>query len=107
MPSKPTGVSAALAALGSLFAAGSCCLPVGTLFAAAGAAGASALLRDVGPWLMPFAAILVALGFYQLYGRGVRPPLWSQLLLWMSALAVSAVFLFPQRIAILIARLTG
>lgn len=107
MRSKPSGATAAIAALGSLLAAGSCCLPIGTLLAAAGAAGASAVLRDLQPWLMPFAAILVALGFHQIYGGGVRPPVWSRLLLWISALTVGAVFLFPQRVAILLASLTG
>lgn len=106
MASERNGLAASFAALGSLLVASSCCLPIGTLIAAAGTAGASAMLDRARSWLMPLSAILILYGFYQMYGARVRRPLWSQFVLWISAAMVTSMFLFPQQIAILIAGIT-
>ncbi len=69
-------------------------------------AGASVRLQSLRPWLLVSAAILLGIGFIQLYvGRNQcqkRSPL-SVALFWGAALIVLLVILFPQVIANLIA----
>src|SRR5689334_17338801 len=52
-------VVSSIAAVGSLIAAMSCCLPVGTFLLAAGSAGAARILTPLRPWL--FAVSIAAL----------------------------------------------
>ena len=91
-----------IAALGSLAAAMSCCLPVGTFLAAAGAAGAARILAPFRPWLVGLSILLLAIGFVRTY-RGaqcaVRRSRFSVAVLWISAALVVGMLLFPQVIA--------
>lgn len=69
-------------------------------------AGASVRLQSLRPWLLVSAAVLLGVGFIQLYVRRnqcqKRSPL-SVALFWGAALIVLLVILFPQVIASLIA----
>lgn len=99
---KPAWTS--LAALSSVVAASLCCIPVGMVLIAAGAAGASAVIEAARGWLMALSAILIVLAFYQTYSRRVeKRPLPGQILLFSSAAIVLAMFLFPERLAVLVA----
>jgi hypothetical protein len=95
-------VVSAIAALGGLVAAMSCCLPVGTFLAAAGAAGAARILAPFRPWLVGLSILLLAIGFVRTY-RGsqceVRRNRFSVAVLWISAALVVGMLLFPQVIA--------
>lgn len=100
------GIAAAVGAIGSVIAAATCCIPVGTVVAAAGTAGASAVLDTARTWLMPLSAVLIAVAIWQTYR--VKPstgrrPIAGQFILWGSAAMVAALFLFPQQIALLVA----
>ena len=94
-------MAALIAALSTL----ACCLPFAFL-GALGLAGASIRLQSLRPWLLVSAAILLGVGFIQLYVRRdqcqKRSPL-SIALFWGAALIVLLVILFPQVIASLIA----
>jgi hypothetical protein len=94
-------VAAVIAVLSTL----SCCLPL-TFLGALGLAGVSVRLQSLRPWLLVSAAILLGVGFIQLYVRRSqcqkRSPL-SIALFWSAALVVLLVILFPQLIASLIA----
>jgi hypothetical protein len=95
-------VVSSIAALGSLVAAMSCCLPVGTLLVAAGAASATRILNPLRPWLFGGSIAALILGFVQAYGRSrcsLRRNPVSLGLLWISAALVLAMLLFPQVIA--------
>lgn len=105
MPEKGPVLSS-LAAIGSLIAATSCCLPVGAFLAAAGAAGAARILTPLRPWLIGFSVVALAFGFYQMYARSrcsVRCNWLSITVLWISAAVVALMLLFPQAIAGLLA----
>jgi hypothetical protein len=69
-------------------------------------AGASVWLQSVRPWFLASAAVLLGIGFIQLYVRRnqcqKRSPL-SIALFWSAAIVVLLVILFPQLIASLIA----
>ena len=92
---------AVIAALSPL----ACCLPFAFL-GALGLAGASVRLQSLRPWLLVSAAILLGIGFIQLYVRRnqcqKRSPL-SIALFWAAALIVLLVIVFPQVIASLLA----
>lgn len=98
------GASAALAAAVSVLAAVSCCLPLGTLLAVTGTAGASALLSSSRPWLMPLSAVLLIAAFVQTYrtpcARRSKPAL---VVLWVCAAFVVSMLLFPQYVAVALA----
>jgi hypothetical protein len=64
MAERTTPVPAAIAALSTL----ACRLPLSFL-AAVGLAGASARLQSFRPWLLGSAAVLLGIGFIQLYFR--------------------------------------
>jgi hypothetical protein len=88
-----------IAALGSVIAAMSCCLPVGTFLVAAGAAGAGRVLAPLRPWLFGVSIGALILGFVQAYGRShcsFRRNPTTVLLLWVAAAVVLALLLFPQ-----------
>jgi hypothetical protein len=109
MASERKGMTAALAAVGSVIAASTCCIPLGTVLAAAGTAGASAVLDTARGWLMPLSAVLIVVAFIQTYrtrpSSGKRP-VAGQALLWGSAAMVAAMFVFPQQIASFVADFT-
>jgi cytochrome c biogenesis protein CcdA len=58
-------VVASLAALGSVVAASSCCLPLLPFLFAAGAAGTSAFVVQLRPYLLVLSVFLIAFGFYK------------------------------------------
>ena len=58
-------VAASLAAIGSVLAASSCCLPLFPFMMAAGLAGTSAFLSEVRPYLLVGSILFIAFGFYQ------------------------------------------
>ena len=62
--SRSTAV-ASLAALASVIAASSCCLPVLPFLFAAGAAGTSAFVAQLRPYLVVLSVLLIAFGFYK------------------------------------------
>ncbi|MGA9389157.1 MAG: hypothetical protein WBV69_01800 [Candidatus Sulfotelmatobacter sp.] len=101
MAERATPVAAVIAVLSTL----ACCLPL-TFLGALGLAGASARLQSLRPWLLVGAAILLGIGFIQLYVRRnqcqKRRPL-SIVLFWSAALIVLLVILFPQVVASLLA----
>jgi len=98
---RATPVAAVVAALSTL----ACCLPL-TFLGALGLAGASLRLQSLRPWLLVIAAVLLGVGFIQLYVRRdqcqKRSPL-SIALFWVAAVVVILVIAFPQVIASLIA----
>lgn len=104
------GIAASTAALMSVVAAGTCCLPLGTFVAAASVAGASAWFDEYRTWLMVLSAVLIIVAFWQTYSkRGTcrRPSRFSRIVLWISAVIVMGMFLFPQWMALMTARIAG
>jgi hypothetical protein len=100
--SRGAGTLASFAAVGSVLAASSCCLPVLPFMMAAGLAGGSAFLSAARPYLLATSVLLIAFGFYQ--ARRVRkcrrrPSLINSVLLWMSAGFVFLSIFFPQVMA--------
>src|SRR5437879_12465493 len=57
-------VVVSLAALGSVIAASSCCLPLLPFVFAAGAAGTSAFFAQLRPYLLVLSVLFIAFGFY-------------------------------------------
>jgi hypothetical protein len=110
-PSKGA-LAAALSAVGSVFAAATCCLPVLPFVLAAGTAGSSVFLSRfvsaLRPSLLGASVLLIALGFYQIR-RAIqcnrRPSVLSQVVLWLSALIVVISILLPQAFADLVERI--
>jgi hypothetical protein len=93
---------ASLAAIGSVLAASSCCLPILPFVLAAGVAGSSALLTVLRPYLLALSVILVAYGFYQARHAKQcrsRSSVLVSVLLWSSALFVAVSIFFPQVLA--------
>ena len=106
VPRERSLAFSAIAALGSLVAASSCCLPLGILLSAAGAAGAARILAPFRPWLLALSVLLLAVGFVRAYKRKdctLRRDRLSRILLWAVAVVVFVMLLFPQMIAGLIA----
>ena len=94
-----------MAAVIAVLATLSCCLPL-TFLGALGLAGASARLQSFRPWLLGSAAVLLGIGFIQLYLRRNQCEKRSRLsiaLFWSAALIVLFAILFPQVLASLIA----
>jgi len=94
--------AASLAAIGSVLAATSCCLPVLPFAMAAGFAGGSAFLAVARPYLLVCAVLFIAFGFYQ--ARRARkcrrkPGMVAPILLWISTIFVALSILFPQLMA--------
>ena len=95
-------VAASLAAIGSVLAASSCCLPLFPFMMAAGLAGTSAFLTEVRPYLLVGSMLFIAFGFYQARrGRKCnrRTSTVALVLLCVSACFVLISILFPQIIA--------
>lgn len=96
------GTLASLAAVGSILAASSCCLPVLPFITAAGLAGSSAFLTVARPYLLGASILFIAYGFYQARQAkkcARRPGVVSSTLLWVSAVFVAVSLLFPQAMA--------
>jgi mercuric ion transport protein len=101
-------VVASLAALCSAIVASSCCLPLLPFLFAAGAAGTSAFVVGLRPYLLVLSVLLIAFGFYRSWRAkqcNCKPSWISTFLLWFSAIVVVAFIFFPQMIANLVADL--
>src|SRR5712692_6024941 len=101
-------VFASLAALGSVIAASSCCLPLLPFLFAAGAAGTSAFVGKLRPYLLVASVLLIAFAFYKSWRAkqcNCKPSKISTVLLWFSAMVVFLFIFFPQAIANLVADL--
>jgi hypothetical protein len=101
-------VVASLAALGSVIAASSCCLPLLPFLFAAGAAGTSAFVGKLRPYLLVLSVLLIAFGFYESWRAkqcNCKPSKISTALFWVSAIVVFVFIFFPQVIANLVADL--
>src|SRR5215469_14186036 len=97
-----TTIAASLAALGSVIAASSCCLPLLPFLLAAGTAGTSAFLSRFRPYLLVVSVLLIAFAFYQAWRAkqcNRRPGRISTALLWFSAFVVFVFIFFPQVVA--------
>jgi len=93
---------ASLAALGSVIAASSCCLPVLPFLFAAGAAGTSAFMGRLRPYLLILSVLLIAFAFYKAWRAKKcdrKPGMVSAVVLWFSALVVFVFIFFPQVVA--------
>lgn len=91
-----------MAAIGSVLAASSCCLPVLPFVAAAGLAGGSTFLSAFRPYLLGLSVVLIGFGFYQALRAKKckqRPSLIGAVLLWVSAGFVFVSIFFPQVMA--------
>jgi hypothetical protein len=107
-PSSKSTVIASITALGSVIVASSCCLPFLPFLFAAGAAGTSAFVVQLRPYLLVLSVFLIAFGFYKSWRAkkcNCKPSLVSTFLLWFSAIVVVAFIFFPQVIANLVADL--
>ncbi len=90
------------AAIASVLAASSCCLPVLPFVVAAGLAGSSAFVSAARPYLMGASVLLVAYGFYQARQAkkcSRQANVISSLLLWFSAIFVFISIFLPQVLA--------
>jgi hypothetical protein len=99
---RGAGTLATFAALGSVLAASSCCLPVLPFLMAAGLAGGSAFLSAVRPYLLAASVLFIAFAFYQARRAREcrrRTRLISSVLLWVSAGFVFLSIFFPQAMA--------
>lgn len=93
---------ASLAAVGSVLAASSCCLPILPFIMAAGLAGGSAFLSAARPYLLAASVLFIAYGFYQARRAKKcqrRPSAIASALLWVSAVFVAVSIFFPQAMA--------
>jgi cytochrome bd-type quinol oxidase subunit 2 len=95
-------ILASLAAIGSLLAASSCCLPILPLMMAAGVAGSSTFFSAARPYLLGASILFIAYGFYQgsrakRCQRGTN--VIASVLLWVSAVLVIISIFFPQIMA--------
>src|SRR5579863_1340153 len=101
--SKEAGAAlTGIAAIGSVLAASSCCLPILPLLVAAGFASGSAFLSAARPYLLGASILFVALGFYQTRRtKSCRrsTSVVSSALLWFSTVFVFLSIFFPQVIA--------
>lgn len=105
--SRSTAV-ASVAALGSVIAASSCCLPLLPFLFAAGAAGTSALFARLRPYLLILSVLLIVFGFYKSWRAkqcNCKQSRMTTFLLWFSAIVVFVFIFFPQIIANLVADL--
>jgi hypothetical protein len=102
--------AASIAAIGSVIVASSCCLPILPFLFAAGAAGSSALLTELRPYLMGASILFVAYGFYSARRAkqcNCRPSILHSILLWTSAVFVAISIFFPQVLANAVASLVA
>ena len=98
---RATPIAAIIASFSSL----ACCLPL-SFVGAAGFLGASAGVQALRPWLLATSAVLLVVGFVQLYVRRnqcqKRSPL-SVAIFWIGTAVVLLLILFPQIVASILA----
>ena len=102
MGMRDKSLLSSLAAVSSMLAASSCCLPIIPLWLAAGSAGASMFLASARPYLMGLSVIVIVYGFWNATRarectRGRRT--LNLVLLSVSGVFVAASLLFPQVLA--------
>jgi hypothetical protein len=104
-PGRYTGARttiASLAAIGSVLAGSSCCLPLLPFITAAGLAGGSAVLAAARPYLLAISIVFIGYGFCQAW-RGKkcqsRTSAMASTLLWVSTAFVILSIFFPQVMA--------
>ena len=104
--------AAAIAAVGSVLAATTCCLPVIPFLVATGTASTAMFLSSfigaLRPYLLGASVLFIALGFYQSRRASqcnCKPSLLRQVVLWLSALIVAVAILLPHVFADLVERL--
>lgn len=93
-----TPIASSLAAIASVIAATTCCLPVGVLWLAAASAGVGTLLDRYRPWLVGLSIALILFGFWQSRRAQSCSPARRRLnvtLLLLSAFFVGASLLLP------------
>jgi len=101
-------IAVSFAAIGSVLAASSCCLPLFPFMMAAGLAGTSTFLSQARPYLLVASILFIAFGFYQVSRAKKcqrRTNVISSVLLWFSAAFVFVSIFFPQIMANVIAGL--
>ena len=99
-------VAVSRAAIGSVLAASSCCLPLFPFMMAAGLAGTSTFLSQARPYLLVGSILFIAFGFYQAWRAKKcqhRTSIISSVLLWFSAAFVFVSIFFQQIMANVIA----
>ena len=93
---------ASVAAIASVIAASSCCLPILPFVFAASLAGSAAVLAALRPYLLGASVLFIAYGFYQARQNkkcSRKPNVISSALLWLSAFFVFVSIFFPQVLA--------
>jgi hypothetical protein len=93
---------AGIAAVASVIAASSCCLPILPFVFAASLAGSAGLLSTLRPYLLVASVLSIGYGFYQARQSKRchrKPSVISSTLLWLSALFVFVSIFFPQMVA--------
>jgi hypothetical protein len=94
-------IAALITALSSL----ACCLPF-AFVGAVGLAGVGSRMQVLRPWLLAASAVLLVLGFVQLYFRRDKCERRSHLsivIFWIATAIVLVLVLFPQILASLLA----
>jgi hypothetical protein len=97
--------AAPLAAMVSAVSSLACCLPLAIL-GALGAVSAGAVFAALRPWLLALSAVLLAIGFIQLYRGGKscrRRSVASIAIFWIAVAIFLAMLIFPQQVAGLLA----
>jgi predicted PurR-regulated permease PerM len=100
--SEHRGGLAGVAAVASVLAASSCCLPIFPFVMGAAFAGGSAFLSAARPYLLAASVLFIAFGFYQGWRAkrcNRRSSAVSAVLLWLSTVFVAAGIFFPQTLA--------
>ncbi|HZQ53239.1 MAG TPA: hypothetical protein VFB14_13635 [Bryobacteraceae bacterium] len=89
---------ASFAAIASVLAASSCCLPILPFLLAAGFASGSAFFSASRAYLLGASVLLIVYGFYQAWRakKCQRPSVMATALLWLSTVFVLISILFPQ-----------
>lgn len=101
---------ASFAAIASILAASTCCLPILPFVVAAGFAGSSAFLSAARPYFLVISILSISYGFYQMRQAKKcrrRPNLIATALLWASTLFVLTSIFFPQIMANAAANMLG
>jgi cation transport ATPase len=101
-PSSRGTTLASFAAIGSVLAASSCCLPILPFMMAASLAGGASFFLEARRWFLIAAVLFVGYGFYQAWRAKRcqrRPSMMSWVLLWASTAFVVISILFPQVLA--------
>ena len=96
-----------LAAIGSVVASMSCCLPIIPILFGAGAAAASAAIARFRLYFVAASVNFLGVAFYRAWAVkrcGRRPGLVRMGLLWIAAAVVVVSIFFPQLVAEVLAR---